>query len=310
MEQREASAIMIFETAMADAYAAAWEFVKPEDALTDDWSGYRQRPDGRGANRSLYTDDTLRTIANARVILAGQAGDALAYVREIKRVFREDKRGGWSSGFRAFLESHQDLPDDEWLGSLRPRNTNGALMGAAVMGVLPSAEAARAAGELQALITHDEEAARWAGVISLASFLVHQGAGPDTIIPRLERKVRTMSGFPHAGLMRTARSADARAVPVDMTAFRTCAHVIDVLSTQRTMRGIISEVIRRGGDTDSVAAAAVGIASRNPAAYENDLPDWMMTDLENGDPAAHALLRDLDARLDAFTRGDAPCLTI
>lgn len=298
---------MIFETAMADAYAAAWEFVPAEMAHPNDWSGYRQRPDGRTEARSLYTDDTLRTIANARVLLGGQTADALAYVREIKRVFREDKRGGWSKNFRAFLESQMDKPDELWFRALRPRNTNGALMGAPVMGTLPTADAARAAGELQALITHDEEAARWAGVLSLASFLVRDGAGPDTLIQRLERKARTMSGFPHSGLMRAARSADSLVTPVDMTARRTCAHIIDILSSQSTLRGIIDEAIRRGGDTDSVAAGAVGIASQNPEAYENDLPAWMATDLENGDATTHALLRGLDERLRELTMGDAPC---
>lgn len=298
---------MIFETAMADAYAAAWEFVPPEDALVNDWSGYRQRPGGDTDNRSRYTDDTLRTIANARAILSGGAASGLSYVREIKRVFREDGRGGWSRAFRAFLESQKDLPDYLWFSSISPRDTNGALMGAPVMGYMLSASLARSVGELQALVTHNEEAARWAGVLSLTSFLVRNGDGPATLLRSLDRELMTMVGFPNDNLMMIARSAEQLRTPIDMTARRTCAHVIDILSTHNTMRGMMNEVIRRGGDADSVAAAAIGIASLNPDAYVNDLPDWMVRDLENSDPTAHALITELDESLVRYANGEQPC---
>lgn len=288
---------MLLEMAMADAYAAAWEFVEPEKSPINDWSGYKARPGSARASR--YTDDTMRTIANARVILKGEVAQPQSYVRELKRVFRSDKRGGWSRSFRAFLESQMDLPDVRWMRDLKPRNTNGALMGAAVMGVMPAPDLAFLGAQIQAKVTHDDDAALFAGIIGLTSYLVRRGATPENLMAQLNKSARFSDG---ETLMDVLPVGKDMITPVDMTSEQTCAHVIDILCTQNTFRGIVNETIRRGGDTDSVAAAAVGIASLNRYSYQNDFPEWMNTDLEGGDTMSQGLLRSLDEKLTDFMR--------
>ena len=278
---------MIIETAIGDAYAVAWEFLKPGEGPEHDWNGYKRRPktgDREPSPPARFTDDTLRTIANARVIIAGETSDPLAYVREIKAVFRADGRMGWSKNFHAFLEAQAELPDEEWFAARVPRNTNGALMGAAVMGLLPQADLVANAAVTQALVTHDGEAAGYAAAVALASFGIRRGIRSRSEILEIALSV---SGLVSADRLRQEM---ARTDRVDMSAARTAGAVLRVLTEAQTLRQVIDMTLAMGGDTDSVAAAALGIAAQSDL-WENDLPDWAYDDLEGEDN--EAVLEDL-----------------
>lgn len=280
---------MLIHMAVADAYAVAWEFVNPEDRYPNDWSGYRQHPTAPGARASFFTDDTLRSLINARVLLRREHLSPLAYVRQIKRAFRADKRGGWSRKFRAFMEEQLPKPDERWLAELKPRNTNGALMGAGVMGMLPNPDEAYAAGFVQAIVTHDHEAASYAACLSWAASGL---AGGFTTRNGLLRWVNDKSD-----LAAMAVVCEGRSCPVDMSARMTFAAIIRILCEERSMTGIIDAAIGAGGDTDSVAAAAVCLASLAPRDYANDLPAWAFSQLEGGDRGMQQELFHTDSLL-------------
>lgn len=286
---------MILETAMGDAYAVAWEFVPPALQPVHDWSGYKQRPQTGNRLPSLagsYTDDTLRTIANARVLLAGQSLDRGAYVEAIKAVFAQDQRLGWSQNFQRFLADQAHRPTQDWFATMQPRNTNGALMGAAVMGMVPSVGEAAKGGHVQALVTHDEEAAGYASAISVACFgLRTRACGQDDLLAYVRK---------HAiGLDAGLATQVARTDRVDMSAARTCGAVVKLLVEQDSMTGLMDATLALGGDTDSVAAAVFGIASTRPDLYAADLPEWMEGNLEGHlvGMKNRVLLRSLDAQL-------------
>lgn len=283
---------MILETAIGDAYAVAWEFVPADKQPAHTWDGYKKRPktgERETSPAGAYTDDTLRTIANARVIIAGEALNPLAYVREIKRVFRQDRRLGWSRNFQAFLESQLDEPDEVWLRVLKGRNTNGALMGAPVMGCLPSADEVVAASRVQALVTHDEEAADYASAVSLAAYALRTGkCSPMHLNDYVSHTL------PEVG--QALRSIGWISGRVDMSAKMTAAAIFQVLGQNGSLYDIMHDVIRLGGDTDSVAAATFGMASLAPQAFDLSLPTWAFRGLEGGDVR---MLMRTDADLDA-----------
>lgn len=287
---------MILETAIGDAYAVAWEFVPPGHQHLNTWDGYKKRPktgERETSPAGSYTDDTLRTIANARVILSGEALSPIAYVRETKRVFREDRRLGWSRNFQSFLESQLDQPDEVWLDVVRGRNTNGALMGAPVMGVLPNPDQVVSASRIQALVTHDEEAAGFASAVSLAAYALHKGkCQPEEILDYVSQTL------PEVGLQ--LRNVGWISGRVDMSAKMTAAAIFQVLRQNRSLHDIMRDVIRLGGDTDSVAAAAFGMASLAPERFDLSLPTWAFRGLEGGD--VQALMR-VDADLDRYAKG-------
>lgn len=270
---------MIFETAIGDAYALAWEFVPESMSPKHDWNGYKTRPKTGNfvpLRAGQYTDDTMRTLANARVILSGDVTSPLAYVREIKAGFRADKRGGWSSKFYNFLIEHENFPDTFWLSALRGRNTNGALMGAAVMGMLPSPEEAWEAGYVQASVTHDAEGARYAAALSVTAHGLRTGlCDPLSVHDVISRHDPiTSNEILDRGRIETR---------VDMSAGMTCAAVLQILRNAWSLRDVMNQTIMLGGDTDSVAAAAFGIASMTPNHYDLMLPDWAVRDLEGGE---------------------------
>lgn len=276
---------MIYATAMGDAYAVAWEFVPENIRPVHNWSGYQPRPktgDREPSPAGTFTDDTLRTIANARVLMAGEEMVPLAYVREIKQVFREDRRMGWSKNFQAFLESQLDRPDAEWLDLLKGRNTNGALMGAPIMGILNNPQKVMAASRVQARVTHDAEAADYASAVSLASFAVRTYACKQEDL--LDYVLDTDTAIP-----RTLRDEVARTDKVDMSAARTAGATLHILMAAKTQRQVIDMTIAMTGDTDSVAAAVLGIASQDVETYSPDLPQWMVNDLEGPNGEAQRL---------------------
>ena len=102
----------LVNVAIADAYAMAWEFVEPAQAPVNDWSGYRPNPNIASYVPSKYSDDTMRSLINARVILERDPLNQLDYVRVMKEEVRNDPRIGWSRGFRAYLTEQADRPDD------------------------------------------------------------------------------------------------------------------------------------------------------------------------------------------------------
>lgn len=270
---------MIYATAMGDAYAVAWEFVPENIRPVHNWSGYQPRPktgDREPSPAGTFTDDTLRTIANARVLMAGEEMVPLAYVREIKQVFREDRRMGWSKNFQAFLESQLDRPDAEWLDLLQGRNTNGALMGAPIMGILNTPQKVMAASRVQARVTHNAEAADYASAVSLASFAVRTSACGQKDL--LDYVLDTDPDIP-----RTLRDEAARTDKVDMSAARTAGAILHILMAAKTQRQVIDMTIAMTGDADSVAAAVLGIASQDVETYDPNLPAWMIHELEGSD---------------------------
>lgn len=285
---------MIYETAIADAYAAAWEFAKPGKEPVNDWASYKRHPSRSDVPGSSYTDDTMRTMINAMVMLHGKAYDANAYIRVMKIVTGRDKRGGWSRNFRSFLDEQEGKSVDEWWEARKPRNTNGALMGAAVLGYLNTEFKAHKAGMLQALTTHDGEAASYAGYLSSVAFQMRTGrVSPYGLHQFLEERFVVFR--------ENHRLDPDFCEPVNMTARTTFEAVISVLSGCASLREIVNEAVSLGGDTDSVAAAAVGVASMAPHFYMNDFPAWAYSDVERGDKTSQLILKRIDERLTAFT---------
>lgn len=275
---------MITEIAIADAYAAAWEFTRGGPEPINDWSGYKAHPALPGSRNGRYTDDTMRSIANLRVMLSGEHDSPLAYIRETKRIFIEDNRDGWSKGFKSFLTTQVGNPDEAWLRDISRRGTNGALMGAAVCGLMPTMAAARGAARTQAEISHDDQAATCAEAVGALSFGIRTGEIDGRFCFDF-----LLDAFPNIRITKTIG-------PVDMSATETLMAACKELSCRVSIRGIIDGVIRRGGDTDSASAIATGIAASAPGAYLNDLPRWAYEDLDERSPRTNEVLRELSVR--------------
>ena len=295
---------MLLYIGMADAYAAGAEYLKfPDDnavrARCLQFECYIGHPLHK-ARPGVYTDDTEMSVANARVLTEADASYAplsfaTAYVREF---LRGGCRKGYSRKFQAFLESVTS--GEEFMARISPdSDKNGACMRAMPLGVLPTVPLTLEIADLQARITHDTPEGRFSAraVALMSHFALYEPHPLDDIgdycMDHLGSEELARFGYVFAepwggGPVETTERASV--------AITTVHAVADVIVREKSLMDMLDRVIRWGGDTDSVAAVAWGIASTR---YRGEkLPDFLERELEGGDPTTGAAyLRDIGAAL-------------
>lgn len=277
---------MLKEMAVADAYAIAFEFVK-KPLFPNDLKRYYQHP-RYPLKPSWYTDDTQRALANARCVIADtlSPGD---WIASLQQTYRESPRLGYSERFQAFLETNLDVEASTWLSRIKPAHSNGGIMGILPLAYLPYRKIDQAV--LQAVtITHHEETARWGQILVHAAHCLLTNAGT---MDELDQYLRETIPF----YAREVRQRDLLPIgPVEMTARDTALKALGLVFQYRRYTDIIKQGVDLGGDTDSVCALAIGLASCSQE-HENDLPDRLVQKLEDGDPVRQQVLADADREL-------------
>jgi ADP-ribosylglycohydrolase len=292
---------MLFESAIGDAYGLGWEFADGPSAQhgANDLSAYRVNPRYPEYPVGRYTDDTLRLIANARVVIGPRAEwfDPTAYMREYQRIHAEDPRQGWSRGFQEQLEKHRDASPLQFMLGLRRRATNGAVMGVASLGFLPDENAVRLAATAQCISTHSGAAASSAQTVALAAhYLLHDKGPRHALEDYLEQEVDWASKDECARIL--CRGTAAVPVPA-MPAWTIAAGAVFIL-TDGLFTGMADRLrfaIKRGGDTDSLGAVTMALCSCTRS-IPNDLPSSLTDRIEDKD--GRTMLRDLDRQLRKF----------
>ena len=249
---------MLLEIAIADAYGAGFEFSAPERILQ---LNHLQQYQPHELHQTIgkYTDDTQMSIAVAEVMLAFPTPDQLAFANAFVDCFKRDVRTGYAEGFYNLLlsvDSGQALLD-----SIRPNSErNGAAMRAVPLGLYADKQQVIAMSALQASITHDTEmgVASSSSVALAAHFGLHRkGALHD--LPDF----MAQEGLMHWNLQWNQ--------PASVLAFDTLSAALTCLLRNHAMSELLKDCISLGGDTDSVAAIALGIASCYTE-YAQDLP--------------------------------------
>jgi len=292
---------MLLRIAQADAYAACVEYVKEKEkpelyVEARKFERYLQHPTHTKLRPGMYTDDTQMSAALAELLLTkGRTAKHEDFVEAWFYAFKRDPRDGYSRKFQAILESVET--SDELRLTLKPDSTkNGAAMRSVPLGVIPDPEWVKTMAMRQAGTTH----ATYEGVTSaVAVALMSHYALYDrrdftslsswlvTQLPVFERFREPWVG-PVAG--------NVKASPYDV-GMNTAWAVHTLLTTQDSLMGIMRQVIDWGGDTDSVASIAWGIAS---ARHQDEvLPEFLERDLEATGNLRYgpAFLRDLGKRL-------------
>jgi ADP-ribosyl-[dinitrogen reductase] hydrolase len=289
---------MLMSIGVADAYAIPWEFVKnPKDhGLVNDLQTYQQHPKYGPAGElvpSQYTDDTLRSIATALVVINNKnstAFDPTAYVRTIQLVVQSDRRKGWSRRFQSYLEANLNADPVDFLRGISKRaDTNGALMGCLPVAYLKTPVDVRLAVAAQAMATHSSRTVPFAQSMALAAHYFLNGGKRDGLVDYLaeESEGPSTGDLPKTG-------------GVDMSAAGTCSAVLALLGCgpyapeHESLSGLLRAAVDLGGDTDSVAALVVGIASCSTE-FTHDLPVKLVDELDLG--RGKHYLRSLDKKL-------------
>lgn len=253
----------------------------------------------------MYTDDTERLIANARVLLeigpehATPLGFATAYLDEFRF---GGKRPGYAGRYQAFLESVKDA--HQFVAEMKPNSCrNGACMGVGVLGIQPDVSEVLRLAAMQATVTHNTRCGIFtARAVALAAHFAFYH-------PREERDCLRSYLFDHCALLwqpydgeidcghadlfeRTLTAAwdDQHGVwegeglpPIGLSTVQAALTLaVPGDPEQDSMLAALRRLIRMRGDTDSVAAVVAAMMA--PWHRTERFPEFLERDLELGSP--------------------------
>jgi len=273
---------MLYEIAIADAYGAGFEFAAPEViAKHNDLSGYI--PHQLYGMPGNYTDDTQMSLALAELLIVDSEWTALNIANQFVKCFKRDPRQGYSKGFYTLLQQVEN--GQQLLTTIRAISTrNGAAMRSVPLGVIADRQQLLNYARQQAAITHNTTI----GIASscAVALAAHYGL----------YKLGEISQLP-AFLQREGYGDWdfnwQQAVSVE--AFDTISAALSCLLRHDNLADLLQSCVVLSGDTDSVAAIAVGIACCFTS-YRKNLPEHLKQTL-NEPQYGLAYLAELDKQL-------------
>lgn len=232
--------------------------------------------------RSVFTDDTVLTVATAHALV-----DGVPYDEVYHRYGNAYPHAGYGGTFRKWLRSADRRPYGSW--------GNGSSMRVSPVGLAaPSAEWAVAEAARSAAVTHDHpEGIKGAEAVALAVFLAKAGASKADI----RREVAAHTGY---DLSRTVGDIRAAGYRFDVSCAGSVPEAIIAFLDARDPEDAIRLAIMLGGDADTQAAIAGAIAE----AFWGGLPAHIAEPVETSlDAQLLAVVRVFRARYPVDRRG-------
>lgn len=272
---------MLTEIAIADAYGAGFEFCSEDKIISQnnlDLYSKHELYDILGK----YTDDTQMSIAIVEFILSGQEWNKENIASKFIECFKRDVRLGYSEGFFNLLSKVES--SKELLELIIPTSErNGAAMRSVPIGFLKNKEDVIALAKLQAQVTHDSPIGIQSScaVALAAHFGTHQKGSIRDLESFLESE--QYGNWDYNWKDR-----------VSLNAYDTVSAALTCLLKHSSLSKLLKSCINLGGDTDSVAAIAVGLATCFKE-YKKDLPIQLYNNL-NEDKYGISFLLDLESK--------------
>lgn len=317
---------ILLRIAQADAYAMATEYIKyPRDdevfkqALK--FEHYVKHPTHL-LDAGMYTDDTQMSIAVAEVLLSDEPWTRQKFAQAFMDCFCRDQRDGYSRGFQAILNEAATCPNPigHFLKSVQPSSTkNGACMRAVPIGIIKNISVLLETAKVQASVTHNTAQGIWsAQAVALMShfalyssellskmgdFLKEYLPSAVTTVgiwPKKEFTVTVdvthwnkwlLDGQPWNDKVTNRYYPELGFYGVATSTVKACYVAIQ---TNNNLQDILKQIIVWGGDTDSVAAIAWGIASTR---LDENLTGFWEGGLESGRPYGVTFLKNLGQKL-------------
>lgn len=259
---------MLLEIAIGDAYGAGFEFVDDEviekEHKLDKY--YVSGIDDLKAGQ--YTDDTQMTLGLVEFMLSKEEWTKENITKYFLKAFKRDPRGGYAKDFYDFLNSVKD--NKEFAEKINPESIrNGAAMRSVPLSIIKDKEVLKKCAKIQASITHDthEGIVSSQAVALIGHYFLYENGSKNDLKNYLAKE--TFEIF---------KDNKKDRVPCD--GIETIDAVITVLKESESYLDILDKSIKLGGDTDSVASIALGLASLSNQ-FKKELPDFLFTELEN-----------------------------
>lgn len=260
---------MLLEGAIGDAYGAGFEFASRQKIENlNNLTQYETHPAYEEIH-GKYTDDTQMAIGLAELLIEKSAWTPLNIANKFVEVFQRDARRGYSKRLYRILSEVKDGQD--FLNTIIPNSTrNGSSMRAYPLGILISETDILKKCNIQSQITHNTPAAilsSQAIALTCHYFTYQKGKKADLL--------------EYLSDMQSHRWSANWTGEVKVDALETIPAVLTLLINENSLSGLAKKSVNLGGDVDTVASLTLAIASMSME-FDNDLPKWMFTDLENG----------------------------
>lgn len=261
---------MLLVIAMADAYGAAFEFAENEFIQAHNCLTKYHQPGGHDTSVGHYTDDTQMSIAICELMINEKNNWSKQLVAEyFLKVFKRDPRRSYADEFYHFLdttESSKDFIENIYCESVR----NGAVMRSVPLGLIKNKQEMLQKVQIQASVTHNTyEAIVASQAVALSVYY---------FVNKLGNKI----GLHDYVCQQTNELfLNTKVTPTQCNAIDTVDAVLTVLTQSSTLTEILDNAVKLGGDTDSVASIACGIAFFSDE-YAKDFPNFLERDIENG----------------------------
>jgi ADP-ribosyl-[dinitrogen reductase] hydrolase len=255
------------EISIGDAYGAGFEFSAREKIALYNF-GEKFVGHELGIPTGKYTDDTQMSIAIAEMLLADIEFTKESCANSFIQTFNRDKRQGYAKRFQALIETCESGVD--LIKNIKPESTrNGAAMRSVPLGLIKNKDELLESAKIQASVTH----ATPAGIISsqIIALAAHQLIYDKINIHDIPALIQKDLGFE----INTNWQDE-----IDCDAIQTVHAVFSSLVKNRKINDLLIDCVNYGGDVDSVAAIALGLASLSPE-YENDISENLLISLEN-----------------------------
>lgn len=276
---------MLVEIAIADAYGAGFEFCSEEKIiLHNDLTKYCNHELYKFSGK--YTDDTQMSIAIAEFILSKEPWTKNNISSKFLECFKRDVRLGYSDGFYHLLSSvasGEELMKRLIVSSDR----NGAAMRSVPIGFLKNKIDVISFAELQAKVTHDTVLGVSSScAVALAAYFGLQKKG---------NLIDLQSFLCKEGFGKWDFNWNTR---VAISAYDTVSAALSCLLRHNSLSSLLKACVDLGGDTDSVASIAVGLATCF-LEYKKDLPYNLLKQLDEKQYGI-SFLKKIDEELDSY----------
>lgn len=289
---------MLVEIGVGDAYGLAFETLSAEQIGKDNDLTYHHHHKYKEIQPGRYSDDTQMSIAVAEAVLHDEFWTPISLADRFLAAFQRDPRQGYTGGFYSILRSvnsgmelRQAIRGDSVKG--------GAAMRAHACGLFPTAIEVKQRAIEQAEVTH----ASWVGressaAVALAVHYFARKVGPKANLIDWLNDERFKGKLFHDGPF----TADGKNHKPWHPGSRVSSHGWDIVEaalfavqSKDSLKAILKECVGWGGDTDTVAAVAMGIACWSDDIAQ-DLPKPLIDGLETG-PYGIEFLAGLDTEL-------------
>jgi ADP-ribosyl-[dinitrogen reductase] hydrolase len=258
---------MLLEIAIGDAYGAGFEF-SARDKINAYNIGTTFIEHDLGLSAGHYTDDTQMSIALAEMLLFDIEFTQENCAEFFIHTFKRDQRLGYAKGFQTLLEACENGAD--LIRKIKPISIrNGAAMRSVPLGLINNIDQLLHTAKIQASVTHNTtEGILSSQIIALAANkLIYE-----------KYAIKDLPGLIQTTLNFTINTHWQKEVQCD--AVQTIHAVFSALVSHTSMGRLLIDCVNYGGDVDSVAAIALGLASLSTE-YEQDIHPNLFFSLEN-----------------------------